>query len=72
MVFDVKDKVALVTGSARGFDKEFAIRLLKRGAKVCISDLNETAGNETMEELKVKFGHENVIFSGYVSREILM
>ena len=72
MVFDVKDKVALVTGSARGFGKEFSIRLLKRGAKVCISDLNETAGNETLEELKEKYGHENVIFSGYVSRMIFV
>ena len=64
MVFDVKDKVALVTGSARGFGKEFAIRLLKRGAWVCISDLNESAGNETMNELKEKYGSEKVIFSG--------
>ena len=63
MGFDVKHKIALVTGSAKGFGKEFAIRLLERGAKVCISDLNEISGIETEKELGVKYGSENVTFS---------
>ena len=63
MGFDVNGKVALITGSARGFGKEFAIRLLKRGARVCISDLNEIAGKETLDELKQKYGSDKVIFS---------
>ena len=62
MGFDVKDKVAIVTGSARGFGKEFAIRLLQKGAKVCISDVNENEGKETLKELEKQFGAERVIF----------
>ena len=64
---DVKDKIALVTGSARGFGKEFAIRLLQKGAKVCLSDVNEELGNETLKELSTKFGAENVIFQRFIS-----
>ena len=63
MGFEVKHKIAIVTGSAKGFGKEFAIRLLERGAKVCISDLNETAGIETEKELAAKYGSDNVTFS---------
>ena len=32
-MFDVSDRVAIVTGGARGFGKEFGIRLLRAGAK---------------------------------------
>ena len=62
MGFNVEEKVAIVTGSARGFGKEFAERLLQKGAKVCISDVIEDIGKETLNELKSKFGTENVIF----------
>ena len=62
MGYDVKHKIAIVTGSARGFGKEFAIRLLGKGAKVCVSDVNETAGEETTKELQKQFGSENVTF----------
>ena len=62
MGYDVKDKIALVTGSARGFGKEFAIRLLNKGAKVCISDVNTPAGEETTKELQTQYGSENVTF----------
>ena len=66
MVYDVKNKIALVTGSAKGFGKEFAIRLLEKGAKVCISDLNESEGEETTRELGEKYGPKNVAFSRYI------
>ena len=66
MVYDVKNKIALVTGSAKGFGKEFAIRLLEKGAKVCISDLNESEGEETTRELGEKYGTKNVAFSRFI------
>ena len=62
MGYDVRNKIAIVTGSARGFGKEFAIRLLNKGAKVCISDVNEAAGDEATKELGARYGSENVTF----------
>ena len=62
MGYNVKNKIAIVTGSAKGFGKEFAIRLLEKGAKVCISDVNEDAGKETTKELEFKYGSQNVTF----------
>ena len=62
MGYDVKNKIAIVTGSAKGFGKEFAVRLLNKGAKVCISDVNETAGAQATKELETKYGDENVTF----------
>lgn len=48
----VKDRVALITGSARGLGKAFAKTLASEGAKVVISDVDETLGMETAHELK--------------------
>merc|ERR1711872_607069 len=58
----VRDAVCLVTGSAQGLGKAFAIRLLTAGAKVCISDVREEGGLATLEELREKFGKEKVTF----------
>ena len=48
----VKDRVALITGSARGLGKAFAKTLVSEGAKVIINDVDETLGMETTHELK--------------------
>ena len=40
MPFEVKNKIAIITGSAQGLGKEFARRLLEKGGKVCLSDIN--------------------------------
>ena len=62
MGFKVENKVCLVTGSARGLGKEFAKRLLDKGAKVCISDVNEATGNETYKEFAKSYTPEAVTF----------
>ena len=65
MPFDVRDAVAIITGSAQGLGKEFAKRLLRQGAKVCISDINEEMGAQTLEELQKTYGQKNVTFKRY-------
>ncbi len=49
---ELKGKSAVVTGSARGIGREIALMLAKAGADLVISDLNEEAGLEVVEEIK--------------------
>jgi len=58
----VCDAVCLITGSAQGLGKAFAVRLLEAGAKVCISDVKVDVGLTTLEELRGRFGEEKVLF----------
>ena len=39
----IQDKVAIITGAARGIGKAIAERYIQEGAKVVIADLNEPA-----------------------------
>lgn len=45
------DKVALVTGAARGLGAETAVALLQSGAKVIVSDILDAEGQTTVEGL---------------------
>jgi acetoin reductase-like protein len=44
-IMQLKDKVAVITGAARGIGKAIAERYAKEGAKVMIADVNEKAAN---------------------------
>ena len=59
---NLKDKVCVITGSAGGLGKEFAKRLLQVGGRVCISDVNQGLGEETLHDFQLSFGKENVCF----------
>ena len=48
------DKVALVTGAASGLGRADAEALVREGARVLLTDLNETAGVQLAEELNAR------------------
>jgi len=62
MPFEVKNEIVIITGSAQGIGKEIAKRVLAKGAKVCISDVNEELGLKTVEELQKTYGENEVTF----------
>ncbi|XP_045478439.1 15-hydroxyprostaglandin dehydrogenase [NAD(+)]-like [Harmonia axyridis] len=62
-MFEIKGKVALVTGGASGIGLDIVKRLLGEGAKgVSIADINQEIGKKVCNELQKKFGSNKVIF----------
>ncbi len=51
-MFELNDKVALVTGSARGLGQAIAVKLAEAGADVALCDLNAEWLEETAEKVK--------------------
>jgi len=56
MNFDLKDKVAIVTGGAMGIGEAAARKLASEGAAVAIFDLNREAGEKTAAEIRSRGG----------------
>jgi 2-hydroxycyclohexanecarboxyl-CoA dehydrogenase len=52
----LKDKVAIVTGSAQGIGRAIAERLAAEGAKVAIADIQEEAARQTAAEIMAAGG----------------
>ncbi|KAL3281770.1 hypothetical protein HHI36_004971 [Cryptolaemus montrouzieri] len=62
-MFQINGKVALITGGAAGIGLATARELLENGAKgVAIIDINQQAGQKSLEDLRTVFGKERVIF----------
>jgi NAD(P)-dependent dehydrogenase (short-subunit alcohol dehydrogenase family) len=55
-MYDVSGKRALITGGAQGFGRQFARRLLQKGCRVCITDIDQNKGQETKKEFQEQFG----------------
>ena len=47
----VENKVVIITGAGSGIGRETAFLFAKEGAKVIATDVDEKAGNETVEEI---------------------
>jgi 3-oxoacyl-[acyl-carrier protein] reductase len=63
----LKNKVALVTGSARGIGKAIAETLAKRGANLIVTDLNVDQAAATAEEIRSNIGVETLALQVDVS-----
>ncbi len=59
----IKDKVALITGAARGIGKEIAIAFAKEGANLAICDVDAASIDQTVKEL----GNLGVRCEGFVN-----
>lgn len=55
-LFDLKDKVAVITGSTKGIGKAIATRLAEQGARVVISSRNQDACDEVAAGIRQQGG----------------
>ena len=52
----LNNKVAIVTGSAGGLGRAFALALSKAGAQLCLADIDETGAQETKKLIEKEGG----------------
>lgn len=63
MLYDLKGKIALVTGGANGIGLNYVKELLRQGVQaVTIADVNAPKGEEAVKEFTREFGKNKVIF----------
>ena len=55
-LFDMKGKVAVITGSTRGIGRAIAERMAEHGAKVVISSRKQDVRDKVTKEINDKFG----------------
>lgn len=60
-MFELNNKVALVTGARRGMGKADAIALARQGAKVVVTDINLDECQKVVDEIR-SFGQEALAF----------
>lgn len=51
-MFDLTNKIAIVTGAQRGMGRTHALALSKQGAKVAVTDIDETKCQTVVDEIK--------------------
>lgn len=50
-MFDLNNKIAIVTGAGSGIGKAVSLLFAQQGANVCIMDLDEAGGTSTQQEI---------------------
>ncbi len=61
MLFDLKNKVAVITGGGSGIGKAIAEVFAEQGAQVCILELNQKSAKETAQTLS----NQRLLAKGY-------
>ena len=61
-IFSLKNKIAIVTGSARGIGQAYAVGLAEAGAQLVLVDLVEDNLKETSQMILDKTGRESVCY----------
>ncbi|WP_345796485.1 glucose 1-dehydrogenase [Castellaniella sp. MT123] len=61
----LENKVAIVTGAGSGFGRGIAATFAREGARVLVADINDAAGQETVDQIRAaqgqaKFAHVDV------------
>ena len=67
-MFELKGKIALVTGGRRGMGRTHALALAQQGAKVVVTDIDENECTTVVQEIKSK-GGEALCFKMDVSEK---
>jgi len=55
-MFELTDKIAIVTGGARGIGRGISMILAKQGARVAIADLRKSEADRTVSDIKKEGG----------------
>jgi 3-oxoacyl-[acyl-carrier protein] reductase len=69
MDLGLKDKVALITGSARGLGRAIAEKLAAEKVKLAITDINDAMAIATAEEISQRYGVETIALKHDVASE---
>ena len=70
-LFNLKGKVAIVTGSSRGIGRSIAHQLAKQGAKVVVSSRKQDACEVVVQEIQAAGGEAMAIAASISSKEQL-
>jgi 3-oxoacyl-[acyl-carrier protein] reductase len=66
-IMKLKNKVALITGAGSGMGQASALLFSQEGAKVCVVDIDDKSGEQTVKLIKQK-GGEAIFFQADVSK----
>ncbi|MFQ5998561.1 MAG: SDR family NAD(P)-dependent oxidoreductase, partial [Candidatus Bathyarchaeia archaeon] len=61
IIMKLKDKVAIITGSASGIGRASALLFAKEGARVILADINQSGGDETVKEVRENGGEASFV-----------
>lgn len=67
-IFDLSEKVALITAGGHGLGREFCEAMAEFGAKVVCNDISSELAQETVEGIK-SYGHEAIVIQADVSKK---